>query len=256
MFMMGRIFNQVLKFIQHPVSLSFIYFTIMTIVMTWPTVSRMGNSVIGFIGDNIYFVWLVHWYQEALFELGISPFFDPFLNYPAGWNLASTDITPAMVALALPGSILYGETWGYNFSMLLSFVLSGWGMYLWVRRFTNHDASGLVAGTLFAFIPYRMLHYLAGHLSLLGTQWFPFYFWGLTDLLNQEKYAWKPILQAAIFAGLIGFTSAYYTYMTIIISVIFVASWAALGGWRRLRSTVLWKSLLMFVFLSAIIVGI
>jgi hypothetical protein len=251
-----RKFISIWKIIKNPIVLSLAYFVVMTIVMTWPAVVRMGDSVIGQIGDNIYFVWLVHWYQEAIFGLGISPFFDPLLNYPDGWSLASTDTTPAMVALALPGSLLFGETWGYNFSMLLSFVLSGWGMYLWVRHFTQDDASGLIAGTLFAFIPYRILHYLAGHLSLMGTQWFPFYFWGLADLLNQEGFSWKPVLQAAIFAGLIGLTSPYYLFMTTIISVIFFAGWMILGGWRRWRSTVLWKSLLTFGFLSVLLLAI
>lgn len=141
-------FKYLLKIIQHPIILSLFYFTAMKIVMTWPAVLHMGNSVIAQIGDNIYFVWLVRWDQETLFKLRISPFFNPYLNYPDGWNLASTDITPTMITLALPGSILCGETWRYNFSMLLSFVLSGWGMYLWVRRYTNDDASGLIAGTL------------------------------------------------------------------------------------------------------------
>ena len=80
-------------------------------------------------------------------------------------------------------------------------------------------SAGLVAGTVFAFLPYRMVHFVVGHLSLAGTQWFPFYFWGLFDLLKQEKFSWKPVLMAGIAAGLIGLTSPYYVYMTMLISV-------------------------------------
>ncbi|MDO9349300.1 MAG: hypothetical protein Q7T47_08435, partial [Anaerolineales bacterium] len=107
--------------------MAFVYFACLTGVMTYPLVFRMGEIIGNAGGDGTYFVWLVRWYQKALFELKISPFFNPYLNYPQGWYLASTDITPAMVALALPGSLLFGPTWGYNFAMLLSFVLSGWG---------------------------------------------------------------------------------------------------------------------------------
>jgi hypothetical protein len=252
---MRRLFNKLWEILQKPEFLAFIYFTIMTIVMTYPLVLHMGNFVIGQIGDNVYFVWLVRWYQKAIFELGISPFFNPYLNYPQGWNLASTDIAPAMVALAMPGSLLFGQTWGYNFAMLLSFILTGWAMYLWVKHLTGDDIAALVAGTIFCFIPYRMLHFIAGHLSLVGTIWFPFYFWGLYDLLRQEKFTWKPLLMAVISAFLIGLTSAYYLYMTILLSVVFVIGWVVFGGWRRWKSPVLWKNLLLFGLFSSVLVG-
>ncbi len=247
--------NYIGRKLRKPEILAFVFFSFMTIVMTYPLILRMGNSVIGDISDNIYFVWLVRWYQKAIFELHISPFFDPFLNYPQGWNPASADITPAMVALALPGSLLFGHIWGYNFAMLLSFVLTGWAMYLWVKHLTGDDMAALIAGTIFAFIPYRILHFLAGHLSLVGTMWFPFYFWGLYDLLKQERFAWKPVLMAIAAATLIGLTSPYYMYMTILLSVVFVASWLVFGGWRRWKSPVLWKSVLIYGLFSFVVVG-
>ena len=236
--------------------MAFVYFIVLTIIMTYPLVFRMGEIIGNAGGDGTYFVWLVRWYQKALFELKISPFFNPYMNYPQGWNLATSDITPAMVALALPGSLLFGPTWGYNFSMLLSFVLSGWGMYLWVKSLTKNDWAGLIAGTIFAFIPFRMAHVIIGHLSLSGTQWFPFYFWGLYDLLRQEKFSWKPVLMASISAGLIGFTSPYYVYMTIIISAAFLFGFIVFRGYKRLRTTVFWKSLLVFGLISGLLVGL
>jgi len=212
----------------------------------------MGNAG----GDGTYFVWLVRWYQKALFELKISPFFNPYLNYPQGWNLASTDITPAMVALALPVSLLFGPTCGYNFSMLLSFILSGWGMYLWIKHLTKDDMAALVAGTIFAFLPFHMAHFLIGHLSLAGTQWFPFYFWGLYDLLKQEKFSWKPVLLAGVSAGLIGATSPYYVYMAILLSAVFLLGFILFKGYKRFKDPVFWKSLILFGLLGAVLVGI
>jgi hypothetical protein len=249
--------KELLKFIQQPSFLAFVYFVIATIVMTYPLVLKMGTAAIGGGGgDGTYFIWLVRWYQKALFELKISPFFNPYMNYPQGWNMATTDITPAMVALALPGSLLFGPTWGYNFAMLVSFVLSGWGMYLWVKHLTKSDLAGLIAGTIFAFIPFKMAHYITGHLSLAGTQWFPFYFWGLFDLLKQEKFSWKPVLMASISAGLIGLTSPYYVYMTIIMSGVFLMGFLIFKGNKRLNNKVFWKSVMAFGLLAAILVGL
>jgi hypothetical protein len=249
--------NKLLKFLRQPSFLALIYFVIATIAMTYPLVLKMGTAAIGGGGgDGTYFIWLIRWYQKALFELKISPFFNPCMNFPQGWNLATTDITPAMIGLALPGSLFFGPTWGYNFAMLVSFVLSGWGMFLWVKHLTRSSLAGLVAGTIFAFIPFKMAHYMTGHLSLAGTQWFPFYFWGLFDLLKQDKFSWKPVLLSSIAAGLIGLTSPYYIYMTIVISGIFLTGFLIFKGYQRLKTIVFWKSLVAFSLLTAILVGL
>jgi hypothetical protein len=216
----------------------------------------MGDIVGGGGGDGTYFVWLVRWYQKALFELKISPFFSPYLNYPQGWFLASTDITPAMVALALPGSLLFGPTRGYNFSMLFSFVLSGWGMYLWIKDLTKDNLAGLIAGTIYGFIPFHMAHFIIGHLSLAGMQWFPFYFWGLFDLLKQEGFSWKPVLMASLSIFLIGLTSPYYVYMTILISAVLILGFILFKGYKRLKDPAFWKSILVFGLFATVLVGV
>jgi len=253
---MRPFFKKILKFIQQPAFLAFVYFVILSIIMTYPLITRMRSAATAPGGDGGYFTWLIGWYQKALFQLKISPFFAPYLNYPQGWDLATTDITPAMVALALPGSLLFGPTWGYNFSMLLSFILSGWAMYLWVKHLTDDPFAGLVAGTVFAFLPYRMAHFFVGHLNLVGTQWFPFYFWGLFDLLKQEKFSWKPVLMAGIAAGLIGLTSPYYVYMTVLMSGVFLLGFILFKGYKRLKHAVFWKSLLAFGLLAVVLVGL
>ncbi len=224
--------------------------------MTWPLARNMDHSIVGTIGDNIYFVWLIQWFQKALFELHKSPLFVPFLNYPQGWYLAYTDITPAMVLIGLPAAIVGGSTFGFNFAMLASFVLSGLGMYLWVHKLTKNTTAGIIAGTAFAFQPYRMAHFLVGHLSLVGTQWFPFYFWGLTDLIYQKKFSWKPILLAGISLGLIGLTSIYYLYMTLLVSVAFILGYLVLVNRSLIRDIHFWKRLILFALSSTPLLGI
>jgi hypothetical protein len=253
---MQSFFRKLLLFSRKPSFLALVYFAILTCVMTYPVIFRMNEIIGGGGGDGTYFVWLVGWYQKAIFNLKISPFFNPFLNYPQGWNLASTDITPAMVAIALPGSLLFGPAWGYNFSSLVSFILGGWGMYLWIRDLTKDHSAGLVAGTIYAFLPFHMAHYIIGHLSLSGMQWFPFYFWGLYKLLRQEKFSWKPVLLASLAILLIGLTSPYYVYMTALISVVFIAGFLIFRGYKHLKNSVFWKSLLAFGALAVVFVGI
>jgi hypothetical protein len=184
--------------------LALLYFILASIAMTWPLVLHMANAVVGEIGDNIYFIFLIRWYEKAWFQLGISPFFHPWLNYPQGWNLASTDTSMATTLFGLPVSMLWGPTFGFNFAMLVTFVLSGWAMYYWLRRLTGSTQAGLVAGTIYAFLPYRMAHFLIGHMNLSGTEWFPLYFMGLYEVLRSVsgqgklRADWKALLTTAL----------------------------------------------------------
>ena len=216
------------------------YFTALSILTTWPLARVMSTQMVGSLGDNIYFVWMIGWMQKALFQLRANPFDVWFLNYPEGWNMAYTEITPAQLALALPFSLLGGETFGYNAAMLLTFILSGLTMFLWVRHLTGSKLAGLIAGTIYGFAPYHFAHFLIGHLNLSGTQWFPLYFWGLFDLLGARRFAWKPALLAGLGLGLIALTSQYYVYMALLVSVPAVLVWLLLDR-AQLRSRVFWK---------------
>jgi hypothetical protein len=95
-----------------------------------------------------------------------------------------------------------------------------------------------------------MAHFLIGHLNLVGTQWFPFYFWGLTDLIFQKKFSWKPILLAGISLGLIGLTSIYYLYMTLLVSAALLLGALILVNHSLIRDIQFWKRLLLFALVS------
>ena len=233
-----------------------LYFALLSLVWTYPLVLRMRDSVVGEIGDNIYFIFLIRWYQKAWFELHISPFFHPWLNYPQGWNLASTDTSLATTLFGLPVSLFAGPIFGYNFAMLVTFVLSGWAMFVWVRHLTGSRAAGIIAGTIYAFLPYRMAHFLIGHMNLSGTAWFPLYFMGLYDLLRTRRAvslraSWRPVLLAGLSLGLIGFTSMYYLYLTLLISAVFGLAYFALVDRRAVLDARLWQRLAAFGLVAA-----
>lgn len=190
--------------------------------MTWPLAANMAHSVTGQIGDNIYFVWMISWFRKALFELHVNPFDVWFLNFPEGWNLAYTEITPAQIAIALPASFLGGNTFAYNFTMLASFTLSALGMFLWCKKLTGRFDAALLGGMIFGFLPYRFAHFLIGHLNLSGTQWLPLFFYGFFEVLLARRRILKMSLLAGVMLGLVGLTSQYYLYMALLVCVFLI----------------------------------
>jgi hypothetical protein len=208
------------------------FFVVLSVVFTRPVASELDAKIAGQPGDNLYFVWLIDWYERAIFDLHRSPVFDPWLNYPEGWSLASTELPHTMVGLALPVSAVSGAVAGYNFSALLSFFLSGLGVFTYVRRWTDDTISALLAGTLFGFAPFRQSHFLIGHLNLLGTFWPALYILSLIDICigrgRSLKRAW---LLTGFLAGT-ALTSQYYLYMSLLLSVPIVAAFWLNGNLR------------------------
>ena len=231
-------------FMRHAHLWGLVYFSIAALAATWPLALHAGTDLPG-LGDSIYFAFLIRWFSRAFFVLGVSPYSIPWLNYPAGWNLASTDTSFATTLPGIPFAFLWGDAAGYNAAMLLTFILSGWAMYAWVRRLSGSAAAGIVAGTIFAFLPYRTAHFLIGHLNLSGTQWFPLYFWGLYDLLRARKWNWRAALLCGGMLGLIALTSMYYLMMALLISAVFAAGYWLIVDRRGLRLPGFWKNGLM-----------
>ncbi|MCH8876595.1 MAG: hypothetical protein IIA89_07200 [Chloroflexi bacterium] len=203
-------------------------FFLLTLAFTWPLLKEMGRAVVGQYGDNLYFIWLIGWTEKAIFELHQSPLVSYLLNYPEGWRLASSESTPLMVLTGLPFSMLGGATFGYNASIVISFVLSGVFTGYWVARLTGSTWSGIVSGVIFAFAPFRMSHFLVGHLNILGTHWLVLYFLAMFEVLASTGRARLWMAIAVISLGLIALTSNYYLYMTLILSVPYVVAGAAL----------------------------
>jgi 4-amino-4-deoxy-L-arabinose transferase-like glycosyltransferase len=236
--------NKILAFLKrYPLLCVCLYFLGLTVLMTWPLILRMENEMIGRVGDNIYFVWMIGWFKKALFELHVNPFDLWFLNYPEGWSLAYTEITPIQLLIALPFTFIGGPTFAYNAAMLLSFALSGLGMFLWVRRLTGNQAAALAAGTGYAFLPFHFAHFLIGHLNLSGLQWFPFYFMGFFELLQMKKFSWRSVLLTGVFLGLIALTSQYYLFMSLIISAFAALVYLLFMERPQLKNGQFWKAL-------------
>jgi hypothetical protein len=197
-----------------------LYFAAVSVIVTYPLITHLSTRMIGTVGDNIYFVWLIGWFKKAIFEYHVNPFNIWFLNYPAGWSLAYTEISPAQLLLAMPFALIFNPMTGYNVSMLLTFVLSGINMYLWMKHLTGKTSVAIIIGTAFAILPYHLAHFLIGHLNISGIQWFPLFFWGLFELMKGDPSPEKKkyILLTGIGFGLIGMTSMYCLYMAVLVT--------------------------------------
>lgn len=221
-----------------------LFFCALTPVMTYPLALHLTEAVPGPPWDN--FVWLydLWWFKHALFEAGVSPWFNPQMFYPFGYEVGLSETILASKALALPFMLLAGEITAFNSIVLASFALSGFTMYLWVLRLSGNRWAALVGGVIYAFAPYRIHALAAGWIPLLPTQWLPLSFLYLDRTLETRRT--RPAALSALFAALSALSSWYYAYMLAIILPVYLLArarpWRTVLGDRRL-----WRSALVYL---------
>jgi hypothetical protein len=230
------------------------FYLIATIISTWPYVRDFATAIPGWPMDNFNFLYKIWWVSHALFGSpppGSSLTFNPAVFYPAGYNLAQGELSPANTLLTIPITATLGPIISYNFLVFLSFVLSGWGMYLLVKYLLGSVTStsprsgegataapdavnlrpyavtliALMCGLAFAFCPYRM-EQMGGHLQMLGTEWLPFTFLFLEKMLRTQR------LSAGALAGLCFALCCWEAWYYAAIIGLFVAIYVPLRWWQ------------------------
>ena len=136
------------------------------------------------LGDSLLNAWILAWDADRLLRLlggdvnAIRNFWNANIFYPEPLTLAYSEHLFAQAVQILPIYALTGNIiLSYNLLFLSTFVLSGLGMFLFVRDITGSARAGLVAGLVYAFAPYRVPQF--SHLQVISSQWMPFVLYGL-----------------------------------------------------------------------------
>jgi hypothetical protein len=186
-------------------------YVLLTIVLTYPTVLFLGTKVPGGPEDNFHFLWELWYVAHALFDLHKSPFFDPDVFVPFGFNLLrNQDLSPGTALLFSPVTHFFGEVFTYNFLVLVSFPLTAFGGYLLARELWSNRTAAVLAGIIVGFCPYRFAH-SEGHLSIVSTEWIPFLFLYLERLISRPRL--KSAVLAGVFFGLSAWATWYYFFL-------------------------------------------
>jgi hypothetical protein len=154
------------------------------IVFTWPLAAGLTRDIPWDLGDSLLNAWILAWDAEHLLQFlrgdldAIRNFWNANIFYPEPLTLAYSEHLFAQAVQILPVYALTGNViLSYNVLFLSTFVLSGLGMFLFVREITGSARAGLVAGLIYAFAPYRVPQF--SHLQVISSQWMPFVFYGL-----------------------------------------------------------------------------
>ena len=182
-----------------------VFFLALTAYLTWPLLPRMADGISP-SPDSLLNLWALAWNYHILPREPLS-LFDANIFFPRQDTLAYSEHLFGVALIAAPAYLATGNViFAYNFAIVLSFFLSGIGMYLLVSELTGSRWAGLVSGVIYAAAPFRFLQLL--HIQLLSYQWFPFVFLYLYRFLRQGRP--RQLAVAAVFATLQILSCNYY----------------------------------------------
>lgn len=193
-------------------------FVVLTAVMTWPHVRDLSTHAHGHY-DTYFNMWRVGWIAHAL-ATNPSHLLDGNIFFPERRTLTYSD------AMLLEGFIGAIPLWlgmppvlVNNLLILGAIVASAVGMFVLARHLTGSAAAGVVAGIVFAFVPYRFDHYM--HMELQWTMWMPWALWALHRTF--ETQSWKYGATTGLFMGLQMLSSIYYgVFLVVLLGLIAV----------------------------------
>jgi hypothetical protein len=184
-------------------------YLLFSLLLTYPLPFFFASHVPGDGGDDPAIAWNLWWVKQALLNLRANPFACDYMFYPIGINLAFYTLTVLNAALSLPLQLLWGVVPASNVSLLSSFVLGGYGMFLLSsyllgplpsRRLGNLRESlvPFLAGLFYAFASSKFFYAILGQFNIASSQWIPFYVLFLLKM-RREPRRLRHALLAAIF---------------------------------------------------------
>jgi hypothetical protein len=180
-------------------------FILLTVLMTWPQVRVLATHAREH-QDVFFNLWRLKWIAHAL-DASPAHFFDGNIFYPEPRTLTLSD---AMLVEGLIGAPLFWmglpSVLVHNLLLLAPIVASAVGIFVLVRDLTGSRGAGVLAGIVFAFVPYRYEHYM--HMELQWTLWTPWAFWAMHRTIETGRRRYGVL--TGVFIGLQMLSSIYY----------------------------------------------
>ena len=221
-------------------------FIFLTLALTWPLPLHLDDAIPGDSFDGWQNYWNLWWVKTAMLDQHTHPYFTDALYHPTGVSLWFQTINIFNGLTSLPVQLAGNLFWAYNFIVLFSFTMAGYGATLLaalsLRRAGARPGRALwsgaiLAGVIYTFAPFHFAH-LLGHMQVFSLEFIPFYALYLLLALTPgtTEIAWRKSIMAGIFLILAALCDWYFGLYLGLFSVLYVF-------WLLLRRQFRWAHL-------------
>jgi len=186
------------------------FYTLLTIILTWPVFGHLFSSVPSFGSDTMQVIGVAGNQANLLRDEGII----------RGTLDLGKRAELNMLTVYAYFQLIFGRILGFNLLFYLSFILSGFGCYLLTDYFIGNKKAAFLAGLIYAFAPFHVHNALGTNVGTMHQEWLPFFALYLFKFF--EKFEFKKFLGLAIFLFLIGLTEHQLLAFTLLFILFFV----------------------------------
>ncbi len=169
-------------------------YLVIALIVLWPvtlnvtTTVAAGNAGLSQpgTGDLYQNLWSMWWVGKAIFGLHISPYHTNLLFYPVGASLVAETLSPlsAMYSLVFQGVNL---AFAFNVVLFTDFALGGLFMFFLADYVVKNKYAAFIAGIIFTFSPFHMIHTLEGQINWIGIQFIPLFILFFLLMIRDKK---------------------------------------------------------------------
>ena len=186
-------------------ALVFAFFLALAIAMTWPLALHLPTALAD-LGDPFVNMWIIDWVCHALTHAPLHLYDSP-IYYPGHLSLAYSENLVGVALLMLPFHLAGASPIAlHNMAMLLGFALSGYGAFVLARMIVKSTAGAIVAGVIFAFVPFKFDH--LSHLQLIWSGWIPLLLAAVIAYWREPRLKFAAFITAAFVMN--GLTNVHY----------------------------------------------
>jgi hypothetical protein len=198
------------------------------IVMNWPLILNLGETIPLDLGDPMPQAWQVAWGGHALAHQPLH-FFDANQYWPFSQTLAFSDALIGYAPAGLIGSGPYTAVVRSDLLFLFAYALAGFGAYLLARELGLGRTASVVAGVAFAFAPSRIEQ--DGHLQVISSGGIPLALaLGVRAIRLRSPLAMLAAWLVALWQVSLGFSLGLpFGYLLFLLVVIAVVVWLRRG---------------------------
>jgi len=212
-----------------------IYLAVFIVVYARPVIGHLNiPDLRQYWTDPNFYTWAMQWWPYAVSH-GINPLYSAQIGAPTGYNLAWVTTTPSVGLLMWPVTAAFGVLVSYNIVLLLVPPVSAWAAFIVARRLTGQFWPSLLAGAVYGFCPYELVHDWQGQPNLTIIGLFPLMAylvlrWWDRTLKDTWFVIWMTLAMALQFYT---FNEAFFD-MTAALAGGLVIGWAVAGreAWR------------------------
>jgi len=240
--------------------LIFLFFVILTVLFTFPSVLHLNSKIIGDGGDN----YLYFGYQSIFssqIKTGLMPFsFSTVLRFPFGFPLYRAYDSFFGIFIGGTLSLLMNPVLAYNLAVIILLSLNGYLSYLLFKYISKKEIPGVIGGTIYG-LSFYSIGRSNGHIGLMFTAGFTLFLYAV--LKNIDSVTKKNIMYLCLSVLLITASSFQYLLFLFILLlvgvpilyILFPKEWISFFSMLFHKFLEVWTVIVPFIIVFLILTG-